>query len=441
MITVILSAVAGTAIASLPACVPGLHVYNVMGIMVIAIHVVGSHGTAVPPEVLVPFMAGMLTGYSMLNTIPSVLLAAPDESALFTVLPGQKCLMAGRGYEGTMITAAGGLAGLFLLVLIVGPFGPRLLPIARTVFHPHTHWILWCVICFMLMSEWPKGGRLGQGGWSKFFDGWKSTGAGLATFMLAGLLGFVLLYRSPISAEVAFQNLMPAFVGLFTIPWLVMNIASGVKVPPQQISCSPDLNKTVILKGAFAGSLGGGFASFFPVVTGGIGGFLAGHATALRDDRVFLASQGASKLIYYVGGFLFFFVPGLHITRGGGAWLLRGLYTPQAYRDYYMVLASIAIGGAVSFLLVSPLTRGMISLIRRHGYRRISCAALALILLLVLGVTGSMGMFVMFVSAGIGLIPVLFGSRRMNCLAVILLPMACNMSGVGPDAAKLLGLL
>ena len=41
----------------------------------------------------------------------------------------------------------------------------------------------------------------------------------------------------------------------------------------------------------------------------------------------------------------------------------------------------------------------------------------------------------------IGLVPVLLGSRRMNCLGVILLPMACNMSGVGSTVAGWLGLV
>jgi TctA family transporter len=58
----------------------------------------------------------------------------------------------------------------------------------------------------------------------------------------------------------------------------------------------------------------------------------------------------------------------------------------------------------------------------------------------VAGTTGRMGVLIMVVSAGIGLLPVLFGSRRMNCLGVILLPAACNMSGFGTDIAGWLGL-
>jgi putative membrane protein len=430
----ILASVAGAMIASVLACVPGLHVYNVIGLFLL------SGSMAVSPGILVPLMTGMIVGYAVMSTLPSVFLAAPEESALFIVMPGQKYLMCGRGYEGVMLTACGSLAGLLILLFVVAPIASKLLPVARIVFQPHAHWILWCVICFMLMSEWPKGGAFGQGGIEKFIDGWRATGAGLFTFLLSGLLGFIILYRSPVPAAVAFQNLMPAFVGLFTLPWLIMNIVSGVRIPRQAISCSGDLGVVSLIRGAVAGGLGGGFAAFFPVVSGGVGGFLAGHATALRDDRAFLVSQGASRLVYYAGGLMLLFVPGLGIARGGGAWLLRGIYVPGSYHDYYMMLASMAIAGAASFIMIGPLSRGMILLLEKTNYRRLSVLSLALVTSIVLLVTGLPGLMVMFVAGATGLVPILLGSRRMNCLGVILLPMACNMSGCGIRVAEWLGL-
>jgi len=442
MIAAAVATVLGTALSSVLSCLPGLHVYNVMSLLVMGAHALRAQGHALPAEVVVPFAIGLTVGYALLSNIPSVLLAAPDESALFTVLPGQKFLMAGRGYEGTLITAAGGLAGLCALVLIVGPLAPRLLPAAGMVFRPHTHWILWCVICFMLMSEWPKGGTRGQAGLRRFSDGWKTTGMGLLTFALSGLLGFLLFYRSPIPIEAAFQNIMPAFVGLFTLPWLLLNVVSRVEAPPQCVPAgSIGLDAMTLLRGTFAGCLGGGFAAFFPVITGGVGGLLAGHATATRDDRVFLVSQGASKLVYYVAGLLLLFVPGLGLTRGGAASMLKGLFVPRTVYDYLLALASVALAGATAFLLVGPLTRAVIGLMRRYTYRRMSAAALLAVLALVFGVTGCMGLAVMAVAGAIGMIPVLYGSRRMNCLGVILLPMACNMSGAGPTVARWLGLL
>ncbi len=441
MLTAAVSVLIGTVLACFLAILPGLHIYNVMGLAALLIYSLQGAGLATMPEVYLPFMIGLVTGWSVLNTIPSVLLGAPDESAIFTVLPGQKYLMTGRGYEGTMMIGAGSLAGIFMLVFIIGPFAPRYLPVVRYVLTPHMHWILWVIITFILMTEWPKGGNRGPAGWRKFADAWSTLGAGLLTFLLAGLLGFLLLYRAPVSIDTAFQNIMPAFVGLFAIPWCLLNAVSGVEPPPQYVREELNINGDLLLRSSIAGGIGGGFAAFFPVVTGGIGGLLAGHATAQRDERVFMMSQGVSKVVYYTGALMLFFVPGLFLTRGGGAWIIKGLYVPRTWGDYFLALGSIALAGAVSFLLMPPLTKWTLRLMKRVDYRLISLVALAIIVGLVFSITGWVGLFIMTVGTGIGLLPVLYGSRRLNCLGILLLPIACNMSGIGEPIAAFLGLL
>lgn len=428
---VLISCVIGTVISSVISCLPGLHIYNVMGAMVLGLLALETGGTMVPPEIFVPMMIGMVVGWSMLNTIPAVLLGAPDESAMFTVLPGQKYLLSGRGYEGTMITAVGGLAGAFFIIFVLGPFAPKYLPVAQEVLKGHMHWILWVIITFILMSEWPKGGNRGPAGWAKFYDAWKTLLAGLATFLLAGLLGFILLTRSPVDHEVAFQNIMPAFVGLFAIPWCLLNMISAANVPKQRVVKGLEVDGDLILRSVWSGGLGGGLAAYLPAVTGGVGGLLAGHATAQRDERIFIMGQGVSKFVYYVGAFMLLFVPGLGLTRGGGAWMMKTLYVPTTYSDYYLALGSIAIASAVAYLMMSPLARMVLWFIDRFNYRHVSTFALVIIIVMVLAVTGWVGMFIAVVSTGIGLLPVLFGSRRLNCLGILLLPMACNMAGFG----------
>lgn len=439
-LTVLLAVLAGTAIACVLGLLPGLHIYNVMGVLVLGVLGLAKTGIDVPPEVYIPAMTGMVVGWSVVNTIPAVLLGTPDESALFTVLPGQKYLMSGRGFEGTMITAVGGLAGAWFLLAVVAPCAPVYLPVAQQVLKGHMHWVLWIIITFMLMSEWPKGGNRGRAGWAKFYDAWKTLLAGLATFLLSGLLGFILLTASPVSHEVAFQNIMPAFVGLFAVPWCLLNMISAADVPPQRLARSLDLDGDVILRSVWSGGLGGGIAAYFPVVTGGVGGMLAGHACAQREERVFIMGQGVSKFIYYVGAFMLMFVPGLNLTRGGGAWMVKTLYVPAGISDYYLVLGSIAVSAGLSYLAMEPLTRLTVRFVSRFNYRHVSTVALAVIVLMVLLMTGWIGLFIAAVGTGIGLLPVLFGSRRLNCLGILLLPIACNMSGFGYKIIALLGL-
>lgn len=436
-IMMLLVAVAGAIAASVLSLVPALHIYNVAGFIILATARLGEFA---PPEFLAMFFLGMITSYAMLNTIPSIFLAAPDDATVFVVLPGQKYLLQRRGYEAVVLTGVGGLGGIAVLALLT-PVASSLFPALRTIIQPHLHWILWTVIAFMLISEWPKGSDRAPAGLARWWDGWRSLTAGLITFLLSGLLGFILLYRSLVPVTVAYQNLLPAFIGLFAVPWVLQNILSRVELPEQHVARTIDTGLWLLVRGTFAGALGGLFAAFFPVVTGGIGGFIAGHATAQRDDRLFIISQGASKVVYYVGGFLLFFVPGLHLTRGGMAWMLSSLWSSYTPQTYYLAVSAVVLTGVISFFLLLLMTRVVIKLVRKVHYRWISLGTLAVLLAIVVGMTGWGGLLICAVAAGIGLIPVLWGSRRMNCMGVLLLPIALNMAGGGSTIAVWLGLV
>lgn len=435
----LMAAVVGAIFASLLACVPGLHVYGVMGLLAMLAH--GSGGALPPPEILASGAMGMVAGYALVNTIPAILFAAPDDSAMFTVMPGQRYLMEGCGREAVLLTGVGGFAGVLIVALCLVPWAPGALLRFHRVLVPHMHWMVWCVIAFMLLSEWPQTSPTEGTRRRRLLNGWKSVSAGLLTFLLSGLLGFILAYRSPVDVHVSFQNLMPAFVGLFTLPWLVLNLAARVEIPPQNKEGKPACRAVTWLRGIGAGVAGGGFAAFLPAVTGGIGGLLAGHATAQKDDEEFLISQGAGKAVYYAGGFLLLFVPGLHLTRGGAAWIFTGLIEVRTLDLYMIAVRALLIGGLVAFLILSPLTRGALFLLRRVGYRRVSFVALLAVCGTVGAATGWAGMIVATVALGIGLIPPLHGCRRMNCLGVILLPVACGMSGLSGRIAEWLGLV
>ena len=433
----IAAALAGTVLSSLLSCLPALHIYNVAGLFVIlSVEVPG----LVPDELLAMFMLGLVVGYAMGNTIPSIFFGAPDESTQFVVLPGQRYLMQQRGFEAAVLAGVGGLGGLTILLLLA-PIFPRVLPVVRDIVGPHLHWILGAILVYMVLSEWPKGSDRGHSGLAKFLDAWRSLAVGLLTLLLSGLLGMVLFYSNLVPAERAFQNLMPAFVGLFAVPWVLQNLLSLAQVPAQHVSRSVDLSPGLIVRGVGAGALGGLFAAFFPVVTAGIGGFLAGQATAQRDDRLFIVSQGTSKLVYYVGALLFFFVPGLHLTRGGMAAMLSTLYTPYTPRTYWTAIAATLICGALAFGLLLWLSRAAIWLVTRFDYRWISAATLVLLVGAVLAMTGWGGLLIAGVATAIGLMPVMWGARRMNCMGVLLIPLIIQMAGLGPAVAGWLGLL
>jgi putative membrane protein len=445
--TLIFIAVIGAVTASFLALIPALHIYNVASLLILS---AGALAGLLNSDQLAMLLMGMVVGYAMLSVIPSIFLAAPDESSVFIVLPGQKWLLERRGYEAAVLTGVGSLCGLAVLV-VLSPIWGEAARVLRIIITPHLGWVLAAISVFMLMSEWPKSGDRGPtphkaggahaAGWARLRAAWIGLGAGVLTFILSGLLGFIITYRSLVPTEIAFLNLLPAFLGLFAIPMVLTNLIMGARVPQQYIAASIDVSPALVLRGAAAGTLGGLFAAFFPIVTGGIGGFLAGHATAQRDDRSFIVSQGASKCVYYVGSFLLFYLPGLHLARGGLAAMTGTLYTPDTPQLYFTAVAAIAVAGMVSFVLLIVFARLATRLIVRVDYGTASLATLIVLIGLIFLTTGFGGLLIALPATAIGMIPTLFGSRRMNCLGVLLVPITLSMAGVGSGIARMLGLI
>ena len=120
--------------------------------------------------------------------------------------------------------------------------------------------------------------------------------------------------------------------------------------------------------------------------------------------------------------------------------MVSTIYTPGTPQMYYVAVAALAVSGAVSFLLLIPYARFAVRFLTRLDYRIVNIGTLIVIVALLLITTGLSGLLIAIPATAIGMIPSLFGSRRMNCLGVLLVPITLNMAGVGPDIARLLGL-
>ena len=74
-------------------------------------------------------------------------------------------------------------------------------------------------------------------------------------------------------------------------------------------------------------------------------------------------------------------------------------------------------------------------------YRTVSAATLFVQIVIVLLFAGWPGLLICAAASGIGLIPTLWGSRRVNCMGVILLPLALEFAGAASTTVAWLGLL
>lgn len=430
---------AGTLSGAIISLIPSLHIYNTAGLaLILWTYVEGM----IPYSAVAPFFLSLVVAYAFLNTIPMTLIGAPDESASVTILPGIKYLTMGRGFEATMAGGIGALIGIAALAVLT-PIAFVLMPVIHKIVAPHLHSIIMAVIVYMIMSEWPKGEGLGRTSWERFRQAWRNVFAGLLTFGLAGLLGLMVTSRTLVSPDAGFQNIMPVFVGLFAVPGAIEKLLSREKIPPQHVSDSVEITRDDIGWSTLQGLIAGTLAAYLPAVTAGIGGILAGHAVARRGDRIFIISGGIAKVLYYVGAFLLLYyvtpLTPMGIGRGGLSIILKPVLQPLP-RELPLMVGVVVFSGCLSFLLLITGTRWTIKLLERVHYHVIYWATLPLLLLLILSITGWAGLALTAVASCIGMIPVFYQSRRSNCMAVLLVPIALNMAGYGDTILRWLGL-
>lgn len=413
---------------------PGLHPLNFAGIGIFIY-------LAFPmdPLGMALLFAGMLVAYSIVGSVTTTFFGSPDDSTMYMAFPNQKYLIYGRGYEASVISGVAGLVAVVLL-LAIAPVASTVFPVFRKLTTPHYAWILIGVVTYLLQSEWPKDwGSRAKTRLGRLKDGWASLSAGWLTFFLSMGLGFIVLNTPIVPAGVAFQNIMPVFVGFFAVPWVLTNLVSRVKIPQQVISNDLYVAKKDIARGSSAGFFGGIFAAFEPVITAGVGGVLAGHATSTQGDVQFMVSGAAGRLSYYVGAFFLFWVPLLHLTRGGMAWITSLIYQPRTESDFWLLMATIAFSAVFAFILLVISSRLLAKMVSKIGYGKISLGVLVVLLLLVYGLTGFKGLAIMAIATGLGLVPPMFRTRRLNLILGFFFPIFLNMAGMRGDVMRVLG--
>lgn len=433
----LLAAIGGTLAGSLISFIPGLHAFNLAGFAILLYIAF----PAFDPLLLAMVMAGLVVGYAVISSAGSVYFSTPDDSLRFTRLPSQRYLLQGRGHEAVMLLGIGSLGGL-LFLLVVAPIASPILYQLRRLLTPHLWWILGLVILYMLQSEWPRDyGSRALTRLGRLWDGWSSLLAGILVFLLSGAVGLILVNRSIVPIDRSFQNIVPAFIGFVAIPWNLTNLISRIEIPKQHVSNTISANKAEIARGVSSGALGGSVAAYTPIVTAGIGSFLAGHSTSTRGDVQFTVSYGAARFVYYVGAYMLLWIPLVHLARGGMGWIMSVAYSPKEAWEFWLFLGAMALSGIVAFCILLGMSRYLARALERWGYRNISLAMLVALVAIVFALGSWQGLVLMTICTGIGLIQITFRTRWMNCMGILLVPIFLNMAGWGPRIVEFLGLV
>ena len=381
--------------------------------------------------------AGLLTAWFIISPIPAILLSATDEQSCLMTAPGQTLVREGQGLEAIKLVGAGSMIGLLMLALLLPLAAPFLTTLHRTL-APHLNWILWSAVLFLALGERPRSAPTALSNWNRITYTMAPVLAGLATLLLSGLLGLILFHRSPLPLTVSFMNFIPAIIGLFSAPGLLMHVCAPIC--PRGSAGTPHPTKTqemtqdaarrpcrVVLGEFFhataCGTLSGMITALIPALTGSVGALLTQHLVGTRNPRTQLVAQGITRMLYYGAGLLLLFLPGTPRIRSSSAALLRTFYEPIPAQVWLM--ATVITFSAISAWLILPVcAKGLMQMIERHGTRLPSVLALSGILVFVVVTTSLPGLLILLTATGIGMLPVLFQARPIQGIGLVLIPLA-----------------
>lgn len=218
-VEVLLGVLGGLFAALVASLLPGIHIFNIMGLSAWLLWSFGATGGDWP----LVLICSMVAGFSITSIVPVVYAAVSDEGLYFSVSPANEYVREGRERHAVELLAFGAVPALLALVL-ASPILPALLCRIIAVVRPHQHWLVWSIIVYLLLSEWPRE-QAGPDPLSRFVRALVAPAVGILVFVLSGTLGVLVMHTPLLSgARVPSQALMPACVGLFTVPWLLMNV-------------------------------------------------------------------------------------------------------------------------------------------------------------------------------------------------------------------------
>ncbi len=391
LLEILIATLIGISIGIITGLVPGLHLNLAVVIMLSISTFLSDYISFITISVII---ISMSVTHTFLDAIPSIFLGAPDAGMELGVLPGHRLLLQGRGYEAVALTAVGSL----LAVIIMVAFTPLGIPIIKFLYkfiQPFIPYILiFFVLLFILRDK-------------------KSKVFALIIFLLSGILGIITF-----NLELK-EPLFPLLSGLFGISSLITSIFQKTKIPKQKFT-EVNLNKKDLTTAMSSGFIASFILGLFP----GLGSSQAAAVATSYDKKIspekFLIVVGSINTFVMIVSFLALY--SIDKARSGSVVAISKLLENFTINHLilFMGVSLIATGGAT--LLTLKFAKLFSNIMSKVNYQKLCLMIISLIFILVIIITGWIGLFVLIVSTSIGLFTNSYGIGRNNLMGCLILP-------------------
>ncbi len=388
----VLAVVLGICAGIITGLIPGLHI-NLVAMIVLSTSVFLLQYFS--PLVLAAFIISMSITHTFLDFVPSCYLGAPDgEDNALSVLPAHRLLLEGRGYEAVRLTAIGSLGGL-IAILILTPI--LLFSVARfySAIENYIAYILIFASLFLILKDDKKL-------WA------------LISYLMAGVFGVGVF--SLVNLK---EPLFPMLSGLFGTSGLILSIKTKTKIPQQNLELDK-INKKEFGKVIGSGVAASTLVGFFPGIGSAQAAILVSSVFKRISTRGFLMLLGSISTIVMVISIIALYT--IEKSRNGAILVVSKILEEFSLNNLFLFLGISLIVGVVAFFITLKVAKWFSKFMSRVNYKRVCLSIIIFITVLVIIISGLLGLFVLVVATFIGMVPTLRGVGRNHLMGCLILP-------------------
>ena len=395
ILEIIIGLILGILTGIITGLVPGIHVNLVATTLFALSPMLLKH---FDPLILSVYIMALAVTHSFLDTIPSIYLGAPENENALAVLPGQKMLLQGEGYQAVKITILGTYIGLITAICLIPLFlliASRLYPVLK----PVLVYLLIALISFMLLKEKNKF-------WSIFL------------FFISGTLGMIVFSIPNLN-----EPLFPMLSGLFGVSGLLISFFENTKIVPQKITENIDLKPKELIKAISGSSIAVFFIQFFPGLGPAQGAVIANQLMRNLKDKAYLALIGAMGTMSVVFSLVTFYA--LNKAKDGTIVVMSKLM--QIDLGSFLILIFVfLVAGSVALFLTLFFAKLFSRMISKVNYKMLVLSIILLVALITFFINGFIGIIVLMTATAIGLIAPLKDIGRNHAMGCLILPVILN---------------
>lgn len=418
LLLVLYMSVAGAAIGTFTGLVPGIHVNTLASIMLVSYPALNSFlAIFIEPECVPICLASCVMAaavvHSYVDYVPSVFIGAPDPDDVLSMLPGHRLLSEGRGMAAVRSAAIGSTVGACTSIVLALPLQWVLLNGLGDYLDSLTVLVLTCTLVMMILHERTADGCV----WATICI--VASGAmGLACMDLdipaGGLFGDGTL-------------LFPLLAGLFGMPSLLQSLGKS-RLREQRDDEKFPVGAAPGIKGVITGCLTG----WYPGITAATGALISDAVTPEHKAENYIsmiASIGTASAVLMlvtlsVSG------KGRSGTMLAISDILGGSIVGPAGCEFLLLLFSVAVASFLGYHITIACGERMTSFATKIDSGKLNKACLALVVILVIAMTGPCGLAVLTAATVLGFLPIYAEISRIDLTGCLIIPALLSHMGL-----------